>query len=65
MRYLRMNDPFAPIAAIPNVHSRKAPATGANPQVLLLKKWTGTKRTRATARVVVLPAAIFPTTVSC
>ena len=31
-----------PIAAVPNVHSRKAPATWANPQVLLLKKWTVT-----------------------
>ncbi len=26
-----------PIAAVPNVHSRKAPATWANPQVVLLK----------------------------
>src|SRR5260370_1294061 len=50
---------FVPIAAVPNVHSRKAPATWANPQVLLLKKWTvtgfyfcepvnGTKRTTST-----------------
>ena len=31
-----------PIAAVPNVHSRKAPATWANPQVLLLKNWTVT-----------------------
>ena len=29
-----------PIAAVPNVHSRKAPATKANAQVLLLKNWT-------------------------
>lgn len=46
------------------------------PKVLLRKNWTvgsfqfcervkGTKRTRATARVVVLPGAIFSTTVSC
>jgi hypothetical protein len=33
---------FVPIAAVPNVHSRKAPATWANPQVLLLKNWTVT-----------------------